>query len=71
MAFVVIHTVALFRYSGLLFGLLIGYIVWDEIPNPMAWLGIFLLFGSGLMIFEKRISKHLKFNSKSHTLRLN
>jgi drug/metabolite transporter (DMT)-like permease len=49
--------VAPFRYSGLLFALLIGYVVWDEVPNLLAWLGIFLLVVSGLMILRE---EHLK-----------
>jgi drug/metabolite transporter (DMT)-like permease len=44
--------VAPFRYSGLLFALLIGYVVWDEVPNPLAWLGIALLVASGLLILR-------------------
>jgi drug/metabolite transporter (DMT)-like permease len=52
--------VAPFRYSGLLFALLIGYVVWDELPNLMAWLGILLLVVSGLMILRE---EHLKVSS--------
>ena len=44
--------VAPFRYSGLLFALIIGYFVWDEVPNALAWLGILLLVVSGLMILR-------------------
>ena len=44
--------VAPFRYSGLLFALLIGYVVWDEVPNVLAWVGIFLLAISGLLILR-------------------
>lgn len=44
--------VAPFRYSGLLFALLIGYVVWDEVPNLLAWLGIGLLVISGLLILR-------------------
>jgi drug/metabolite transporter (DMT)-like permease len=52
--------VAPFRYSGLLFALLIGYVVWEELPNLMAWLGILLLVISGLMILRE---EHLKVSS--------
>jgi drug/metabolite transporter (DMT)-like permease len=44
--------VAPFRYSGLLFALLIGYVVWDEVPNVLGWVGIFLLAISGLLILR-------------------
>jgi len=36
----------------LLFALLIGYVVWDEVPNVLAWVGIFLLAISGLLILR-------------------
>jgi drug/metabolite transporter (DMT)-like permease len=48
--------IAPFRYSGLLFALVLGYLVWGEIPNTLAWFGIALLIGSGLYVLlnEKR-----------------
>ncbi len=49
--------VAPFRYSGLMFALLIGYLAWGEIPNMLAWLGILLLVMSGLMILRAERSK--------------
>ena len=42
--------VAPFRYSGLLFALLLGYLIWDEVPNGLAWSGIALLLASGLYL---------------------
>jgi drug/metabolite transporter (DMT)-like permease len=49
--------VAPFRYSGLLFALFIGYIVWDEVPNLLAWSGILLLVISGLLILQSERPK--------------
>jgi drug/metabolite transporter (DMT)-like permease len=48
--------VAPFRYSGLLFALVLGYLVWGEVPNTLAWFGIALLIASGLyvLVSEKR-----------------
>jgi drug/metabolite transporter (DMT)-like permease len=48
--------VAPFRYSGLLFALVLGYAVWGEVPNALGWVGIALLIGSGLyvLVSEKR-----------------
>lgn len=48
--------VAPFRYSGLLFALVLGYAVWGEVPNTVAWSGIALLIASGLyvLVSEKR-----------------
>jgi drug/metabolite transporter (DMT)-like permease len=39
-----------FRYSGLLFAVLIGYVVWGDVPSAWAWFGIALLVGSGLYV---------------------
>lgn len=51
--------VAPFRYSGLLFALVLGYAVWGEAPNTVAWSGIALLIASGLYVLhsEKRRSR--------------
>jgi drug/metabolite transporter (DMT)-like permease len=37
-----------FRYTGLLWALLLGYVVWGDVPNLPAWAGIALLIGAGL-----------------------
>ena len=42
--------VAPFRYSGLLFALLLGYAVWGDVPNTLVWFGIALLIASGLYV---------------------
>jgi len=52
--------VAPFRYSGLLFALLIGYVAWDEVPNFLGWAGIFLLAISGLLIIRSERFKTSK-----------
>jgi len=39
-----------FRYSGLLWALVIGFLVWGDLPNALAWIGIALLAGSGLYV---------------------
>jgi drug/metabolite transporter (DMT)-like permease len=44
--------IAPFRYSGLLFALVVGYCVWGDIPNLLAWTGIALLIGSGLYVLR-------------------
>ena len=52
--------VAPFRYSGLLFALLIGYVVWGDVPNLLGWAGIFLLAISGLLILRSERFKTIK-----------
>ncbi|HWI84316.1 DMT family transporter [Ramlibacter sp.] len=44
--------IAPFRYSGLLFALVLGYAVWGHVPNAWAWLGIALLLGAGLWLMR-------------------
>ncbi|MDB5963878.1 MAG: EamA/RhaT family transporter, partial [Polaromonas sp.] len=41
-----------FRYSGILFALILGYVGWRDIPNALAWCGIALLVGSGLYMLR-------------------
>lgn len=40
--------IAPFRYTGLLVALLLGYWVWGDVPNALAWVGISLLVVAGL-----------------------
>lgn len=50
-----ISLTAPFRYSALLFAVLLGYGVWGQVPNAWAWAGIALLVGSGLyMVHSER-----------------
>mgnify|MGYP001016391183 CR=1 FL=1 len=44
--------VAPFRYSGLLVALLLGWAVWGDVPNALAWAGIALLLGAGLYLLR-------------------
>jgi drug/metabolite transporter (DMT)-like permease len=46
-----------FRYSGLLWAIAIGFVVWGDVPNALAWLGIALLTGSGLYILYSERSR--------------
>jgi drug/metabolite transporter (DMT)-like permease len=44
-----------FRYSGLLVALLLGYLLWGDVPNTLAWAGIVLLVAAGLgMLHSER-----------------
>ena len=44
--------IAPFRYTGLLYALLVGWVVWRNVPNALAWAGIVLLMGAGLYILR-------------------
>jgi drug/metabolite transporter (DMT)-like permease len=44
--------VAPFRYTGLLFALVLGFLVWGDVPNALAWVGIALLVVAGLAVLR-------------------
>jgi drug/metabolite transporter (DMT)-like permease len=44
--------IAPFRYAGLLFALVLGYAVWGDVPNALAWTGIALLVAAGLYVLH-------------------
>lgn len=52
--------VAPFRYTGLLVALLLGWAVWGELPNALAWGGIALLLASGLYLLHEGRSRPLR-----------
>lgn len=56
-----ISVIAPFRYTGLLFALVMGWLVWGDVPNVLAWAGIALLVGAGLYVLhgERRASAGL------------
>ena len=49
--------IAPFRYVGLLFALLLGFVVWGDVPNALAWVGIALLVGAGLYVLHGERSR--------------
>lgn len=45
--------VAPFRYTALLWALVLGYLVWGNLPGPMARVGIVLMIGAGLYVLHR------------------
>jgi drug/metabolite transporter (DMT)-like permease len=43
-----VSVIAGFRYSGLVWGVVLGYAIWGDLPGPVAWAGIGLIVGAGL-----------------------
>ncbi|MDR6873134.1 drug/metabolite transporter (DMT)-like permease [Bosea sp. BE125] len=43
-----------FRYSVVIFAVIIGYLGWGEIPDPLAFAGIALIVGSGLYTMHRQ-----------------
>ena len=49
--------IAPFRYAGLLFALVLGFLVWGDVPNTLAWWGIALLVAAGLYVLHGERSR--------------
>jgi drug/metabolite transporter (DMT)-like permease len=49
--------IAPFRYSGLLFALIAGAVIWGEWPNALGWVGITLLLAAGLWLLRQERSR--------------
>lgn len=48
--------VAPFRYTGVLYAIVLGYLLWGDVPNRLAWCGIALLVAAGLfMLYRERV----------------
>lgn len=52
--------IAPFRYTAILYALLLGWLFWDEVPNALALTGIALLVGAGVyVLLSERRRAHL------------
>ena len=49
--------IAPFRYAALLFALVLGFAVWGDVPNALAWAGIALLVAAGLYVLHGERSR--------------
>jgi drug/metabolite transporter (DMT)-like permease len=54
-----ISAVAPFRYGTMLWALLVGIVVWGEVPNLLAVIGILIVVAAGLAMFahERRLMR--------------
>lgn len=50
-----------FEYSGLIPTIMLGYLIWDDIPTKNTWIGILIIIGCGLYLFYRQNS----FSDKS------
>jgi len=50
--------VAPFDYTALVWGTLIGWLVWRELPEPTVWLGVVVVISSGLYILHRETRLH-------------
>ena len=51
-----IAAVAPFEYTGMLWGVALGWAIWGTLPDTWTWAGSFLLIGSGLYILHREAS---------------
>lgn len=49
-----IAVIAPFRYAGLLMAAALGWLVWGDVPNVLAWGGIALVVATGLYLLRSR-----------------
>jgi len=48
-----VSIVAPFRYSIVIWAIILGYIIWDEIPDPLTFAGIAIVMGAGIYTFKR------------------
>lgn len=49
-----LSAVAPFRYVCLLIAVVLGWALWGHVPNALAWAGIALVIGAGLLLLRQR-----------------
>ena len=45
--------VAPFEYTGLIWSVLLGFLVWNEWPDAVSWFGIAIIIAAGLFILHR------------------
>jgi drug/metabolite transporter (DMT)-like permease len=48
-----VSLIGAFRYASVLWALVIGYVVWGDVPNALAMTGIAVIVGSGLYLLHR------------------
>lgn len=52
--------IAPFRYTALLFAVILGYFVWGDVPDLLSWSGIALLVAAGLYVLHSGRARPLR-----------
>ena len=47
--------VAPFRYSGILFAVILGYMVWGDVPDVLTLVGTLIVVGTGVYTFRREM----------------
>ena len=50
-----VSVVAPFRYTGAVWGILLGFLIWGDIPDVWGFVGTFFIIGSGLYTFFREL----------------
>lgn len=58
-----LSVVAPFRYTALLWALILGYALWGDLPDAIASIGIVLLIGSGLYVLHRERLKRASLSA--------
>lgn len=48
-----LSAIAPFQYSALIWAIVLGWLVWGDLPNPLAWSGIVMLTAAGLYMLRR------------------
>ena len=46
--------VAPFRYTGIMWATILGYIIWEQVPDAYTILGVLIIILSGLYILDRQ-----------------
>ena len=49
-----VSTLAPLKYTGVVWALLLGYLIWNEVPGPRILLGASLIVLSGLFVLHRQ-----------------
>ena len=63
-----IAAVAPFEYTGMLWGVALGWAIWGTLPDTWTWAGSFLLIGSGLYILHREAAVSRAANREAAAL---
>lgn len=58
-----VSVVAPFRYSIVIWALLLGYFIWGEVPDQLTFTGITIVIGAGIYTFQRE-AKLMRFERK-------